>query len=334
MKAIICTKYGPPSVLKMGEIDKPVPNDNEILIRVRASSINSADHRMMMAKPFFVRFMGEGFLQPKKNVPGIDMAGVVEEAGKNVTKFKPGDEVFGDVNNGKNGAYAEYTCIDENANIVIKPDVVTFEQAGSIPVAGLTALQALRDHGKVKEDQSVLVNGASGSVGTFTVILAKAFGAEVTGVCSTRNLELIKSIGADYVIDYKKDDFKTSEKKFDIIIDIAANIRAKDYIKLLKPNGTGILVGFSSISHMIGIGLKSRKLKKKNGLTVKAMGSAKAKKDDLVYLGELTAAGKISPEIEKVYPLEETPEAMRYFDEEHARAKVVISMQNIEKINQ
>lgn len=326
MKAIVCRKYGPPSVLQLKEIDKPVPKDDEILIKVRASSINSADHRTMLAKPFFVRFMGEGMLKPKRSVPGIDVSGVVEEAGRNVSAFKPGDEIFGDIFDSETGAYAEYVCAREEANIVKKPEGVTFEQAAAVPVAGLTALQALRDHGRIKEGQSVLVNGASGSVGTFTVLIAKAFGAEVTGVCSTRNLELVKSIGADFVIDYKKEDFRKSGSKYDLIIDIAANMTVKDYKNLLNPDGTGILVGFSTIPHMMGIGLKGGKLKKKNGLTVKAMGSAKAKKEDLELLGDLINSGKITPAIEKVYPLEETAEAMRHFHEEHARSKIVISV--------
>ena len=326
MKAIVCNKYGPPSVLQLQEIDKPIPKEDEILIKVHASSINSADHRTMLAKPFFIRFMGEGFLKPKNSVPGIDISGVVEEVGSSVKEFKPGDEVFGDIFDCKIGAYAEYTCVREGTNIVIKPGGVTFEQAASIPVAGLTALQALRDHGQVKEGQKVVINGASGGVGTFLVILAKAFGAEVTGVCSSKNLELVKSIGADHVIDYTKEDIIELGKRYDLVIDIAANITTKGYMKLLEPKGTGILVGFSTIPHMMGISLKGKKLEKKSGLKVKAMGSAKANKDDLKYLGELIASGKIKPAIEKIYPLEETAEAMRYFDEEHAAAKIVISM--------
>jgi len=326
MKAIVCNKYGPPEVLQLKEIDKPIPKDDEILIEVRASSINSADHRMMLAKPFFVRFMGEGFLKPKKSVPGIDMSGVVEQVGKDVKQFKPGDEVFGDIHDSKSGAYAEYICAKENANIVKKPDMVTFEQAASVPVAGITALQALKNHGQIKEGQRVLINGASGGVGTFSVILAKAFGAEVTGVCSNRNLELVKSIGADFVIDYTKEDIMVSEKKYDLIIDIAANITTKGYEKLLTPKGIGILVGYSSMFHMMGISLKGKKLEKKSSLKVKVMGSAKTNREDLQYLGELISSGKITPVIEKVYRLEETAEAMRYFDEEHASAKIVISV--------
>lgn len=326
MKAIVCSKYGQPEVLQFKDIDKPLPNDDEILIKVHASSINSADHRMMLAKPFLVRFMGEGLLKPKKSVPGIDMAGVVEAVGSSVKKFKPGDEVFGDVHESKIGAYAEYVCVSESGNIVKKPTGVTFEQAASMPVAGITALQALRDHGQLKKGQSVLVNGASGGVGTFTVLIAKAFGAKVTGVCSNKNIELIKSIGADVVIDYTKENVKESKKQFDLIIDIAANLTTKDYIKLLAPKGTGILVGFSSMFHMIGISLNSKKLKKKHGLNVKAMGSAKAVNKDLQYLGELVHTGKIVPAIEKVYSLEETAKAMKHFHKEHAGAKIVISV--------
>ncbi len=262
MKAIVCNKYGPPSVMQLKEIDKPVPKDDEMLIKIHASSINSADHRTMLAKPFFVRFMGEGLLKPKKSVPGIDMSGVVEAVGSGIKQFKQGDEVFGDIYDSKIGAYAEYSCAGEDANIVIKPEGVTFMQAASVPVAGMTALQALRDHGQIKEGQSVLVNGASGGVGTFAVILAKAFGAEVTGVCSARNLELVKSIGADFVIDYTKEDVTESGKRYDLIIDIAANITTKGYIKLLSPKGTGILVGFSTIPHMMGISLKGKKVGK------------------------------------------------------------------------
>lgn len=326
MKAIVCNRYGPPEVMQLQEIDKPIPKDDEILIKVRASSINSADHRMMLAKPFFVRFMGEGILKPKRSVPGIDMSGVVEAVGSNVKKFKPGDEVFGDIHGSKIGAYAEYTCVHEDADIVKKPTGVTFEQAASLPVAGITAIQALRDNGQIKEGQKVLINGASGGVGTFSVMLAKSLGAEVTGVCSTRNLELVKSIGADHVIDYTKEDIIESGRRFDLVIDIAANITSKGYKKLLVPKGTGILVGFSTIPHMMGISLKSKSLKKKNGLMVKAMGSAKSNKDDFIYLGKLVNDGKIKPAIEKVYPLEETAEAMRYFHEEHASAKIVISV--------
>ena len=326
MKAIVCSKYGPPEVLLLKEIDKPIPKDDEILIKVCASSINSADHRMMLAKPFFVRFMGEGILKPKKSVPGIDVAGVVEKVGNSIKEFKPGDEVFGDVYDSKSGAYAEYICAKESANIVKKPAGVTFEQAAATPVAGITALQALRNHGKIKEGQKVLINGASGGVGTFLVILAKAFGAEVTGVCSSKNLKLVRSIGADFVIDYTKENIKESQKRYDLIIDIAANLTAKDYISLLNPKGTGILVGYSSMFHMMGISLRSKKLEKKNGLKVKAMGSAKTNKKELQYLGELINTGKISPVIEKVYPLEETAKAMRHFHEEHAGSKIVISV--------
>jgi NADPH:quinone reductase-like Zn-dependent oxidoreductase len=271
--------------------------------------------------------MGGGFLKPKKNIPGIDMAGKVEQVGKNVAEFKVGDNVFGDVYQSATGAFAEYVCVKEGATIVKKPKGVTFVQAASTPVAGLTALQALRDHGNVQKGQEVLINGASGGVGTFAVILAKAFGAQVTGVCSTKNVELIKSIGADIVIDYTKQDISKLGKRYDLIIDIAANIYAKGYKQMLEPKGKGILVGFSSALHMVGVILKSKKLLKKHGIIVKSMGGAKTNMEDLKYLGELIESCKITPAIDRVYPLEQTTEAMRYFEEEHAKAKVVITIE-------
>jgi len=325
MKAIVYDKYGTADVLKLREVETPVPNDDEFLIKVVASSINSGDHRFMKAEPFIARVMA-GLFRPKKRILGNDVAGVVDKTGRNVTEFKPGDEVFGDVFDNAAGAFAEYVCIKKSAAIVMKPKKVSFIHAASVPVAGATALQALRDHGSIKDGDHVLVNGASGSVGTFAVLLAKAFGAEVTGVCSTKNQELVKSLGADNVIDYKKQNFKTLGARYDLIIDIAANITAKDYMRLLLPNGRGVLVGMSSVWHMLGIIRKSKKPLGEDGQTIKAMGSAKAVKDDLKTLGDLIASGKITPAIDRIYPLEETREAMRYFDEEHASAKVIINV--------
>ena len=327
MKAIVYEKYGAPEVLKLKDVAKPTPKEDEILIKIAASSINSADHRTMRAKPFFVRFMGEGFIKPKKSIPGIDMAGIVEQVGKDVSAFKTGDEVFGDIHQSATGAYAQYVCAKESTSIVKKPKGVTFIQAAATPVAGLTALQALRDLGNIQSKQTVLINGASGGVGTFAVILAKAFGAHVTGVCSTKNMELIKSIGADSVVDYTKQDISKLGKRYDLIIDVAANINANGYKQLLEPKGKGILVGFSSILQMMSVVLKSKKLLRKHGFTVKVMGSAKANNDDLKYLGELIASKEITPVIDRIYPLEELADAMRYFEDEHASAKVVIKVQ-------
>ena len=325
MKAIVCEKYGPPEVLKLKELPKPVPGDDEVLIKVFASSINSGDHRTMRAKPFFIRFMGQGFLKPKKKVPGIDLSGRIEQAGKNVKRFKAGDEVFGDIYQNSSGAYEEYVCVKEDISIVKKPAGVTFEQAAAVPVAGTTALQALRDHGGIKSGQEVLINGASGGVGTFCVILAKAFGASVTGVCSTKNKELISSIGADYVIDYTKQDPASMEKKYDLIIDVAATLPIDGLKRILRPGGTAVLVGFSSVLHMMKI-MRQGKKPDENAIRIKAMGMAQSGKEDLTCLGGLIDEGKILPVIDRVYPLEQTEQAMRYFEEEHASAKVIIKI--------
>ena len=326
MKAIIAKRYGSPDVLKLVDMEKPSPAPHEVLIRVRASSVNSADHRMLRARPVFVRVMGMGLLRPKKQIPGIDMAGVVEAVGADVTRFKPGDEVYGDVLEAATGAYAEYIYVPESIAIALKPKNMTFEQAASVPVAGITALQALRDHAQVKASDQVLINGASGGVGTFSVMVAKAFGAEVTGVCSTRNVDLVRSIGADDVVDYKKQDVTRLGRRFDVIIDIAANLTANDYQRLLTPGGHGVLVGFSTISHMIGIIRKSTKLLARHGLHVKPLGTANSNIQDLDILRVMMETGQITPSIDKTYPLAQTADAIRYFEEEHARAKVVIAI--------
>jgi len=326
MKAIFAEKYGAPEVLALKEIEKPTPQDDEVLIKVYASSINSADHRTMRAQPFFVRFMGMGLFRPKQQIPGIDMAGIVEAIGKNVTQFKEGDEVYGDIESASSGAYAEYVCVPESGSIVIKPSNMTFEQAAAVPVAGITALQALKDHGQIQAGEKVLVNGASGGVGTFTVMIAKAFGAEVTGVCSARNCSIVRSCGADYVIDYKKQDVTQLEKRYDLIIDIAATITVEGYKRILAPKGRGVLVGFSTMMHMIKVILKGKKAAKKSDLRIFSMGVAKANKEDFNSLCGMMESGKITPAIDKVYPLAEAADAMRYFEEEHARAKVVISI--------
>lgn len=326
MKAIVVNNYGPPDVLKLVDIEKPTPKQNELLIRVRASSINSADDRMMRAKPFMIRFMGMGFLRPKQSIPGIDMAGVVEAVGEGVTRFKPGDEIYGDVASAKTGAYTEYVCVPEDCNIVTKPKNMTFEQAAAVPVAGVTALQALKDRAQIKAGDKVLINGASGGVGTFAVILSKAFGVEVTGVCSTRNCELVSSIGADHVVDYQTQDIKYLDRQFDVIIDIAANITADDYQHLLASGGRGVLVGFSTWMHMVGILLKSKRLLQRHGLIVQVLGNADVNHQNLDVLREMMESGQITPVIDKTYPLAQTSEAMRYFEEEHARAKVVITI--------
>ena len=324
MKAIVCEKYGSPDVLKLKEIEKPVPKDDEVLVKIYASSINSFDHRSMRANPFFIRFSGQGLLKPKYKILGADMAGKVEAVGKSVTLFEPGDEVYGEVAGHRAGGYAQYTCVSQNASIVIKPKNMTFEQAAAVPIAAMTALQGLRDKGDIKKGQTVLINGASGGVGTFAVLIAKAYGTQVTGVCGTRNVDLVKSLGADKVIDYKKENFKECGKQFDLIFDVAANCSIKDYRKLLKPGGTCIITGFSTIPHMAITTIKAARETKKGEYTIKHMGSAVPSKEVLEDLKTLMETGKMVPAIDRVYPLEKTADAMRYFEDEHAKAKVVI----------
>ncbi len=326
MKAVVYEKYGSPDNLKYVEVDKPIPKDNEVLIKVCASSINSLEHRFSNAKPFFIRFSGAGMFKPKEKILGVDIAGKIEAIGKDVTKFKVGDEVYGDIFDQGMGAYAEYKCVSGDATIVLKPKNMTFEQTASIPVAAITALQALRDFAHVKKGHKVLVNGASGGVGTFAVLIAKIYGAEVTGVCSTKSVEMVRSIGADKIIDYKKEDVTKKDEKYDVRIEIAANLTVDDYVKLLNPNGVGVIVGFSTISHMIKTTIKGKSVSKKGNITICSMGSAKSSKKDLNLLTQWMEQGKLVPAIDRVYPLAETAEAMRYFEDEHATAKVVISM--------
>jgi 2-desacetyl-2-hydroxyethyl bacteriochlorophyllide A dehydrogenase len=322
MKAIVYTKYGPPEVLQIKEVEKPAPKDNEVLVKVHATGVNPADWHSMRGKPFLTRF-NAGLLNPKNPIPGIDIAGEVETVGKNVTEFKPGDAVFGDC--GWGGGFAEYVCVKEE-RIVPKPDNITFEEAASVSVAAITALQALRDHGKVQPGQKVLINGASGGVGTFAVQMAKSFGANVTGVCSSRNLDLVHSIGADRVIDHTEEDFTRTEQKYDLIIDNVANRSVSDLKGALRPGGICVIVGFTSLAllfqHMVLGPLLSMAGNKKVG----SMGIANPNRKDMLFLRELLESGKIKPIIDKRYPLSEAAEAVRYVGARHARGKVVLTV--------
>lgn len=321
MKAIEYTKYGSPDVLRFQEVEKPAPGDDEVLVKVHAVSINAADWHLMRGKPFLARFMGGGFRKPKNSILGSDIAGRVEAIGKNVTQFQQGDEVFGGVDQ---GGFAEYISVRERA-LVLKPANVSFEAAAAVPLAAITALQALRDNGQIQPGQKVLINGASGGVGTFAVQLAKSFGAEVTGVCSTRNLDMARSIGADHVIDYTQEDFTRNGRQYDLIIDIGANHSVSDYKRALSPNGICVFTGFSTMSHMLRSSLlgslASRTGSKKFGRFL-----AKLYPKDMVLLKELLDAGKIVPVIDRRYPLSKLAEAMRYFGVEHARGKVIITV--------
>ncbi len=302
MKAIVYTKYGPPDVLQFKEVEKPGPNDGEILVKIHAASVNTLD--LATRGPFLARIITGGLRKPKDPRVGADIAGRVEAVGSNVTQFQPGDEVFG----AGTGSFAEYASVPEN-RVALKPTNSSFEEAAAIPVAAITALQGLRDKGQIQPGQKVLINGASGGVGTFAVQIAKAFGAEVTAVCSTRNLDMVRSIGADHVIDYNQADVTRTGQRYDLILASKAHL----YQALLQALLLGPLI--------------SRAGRQKMGF----MGIAKINQKDLVYVKELIEAGKVVPVIETRYPLRETAEALRYLEEGHARGKVVITVEQNNK---
>ncbi len=320
MRAIVCTRYGSPDALQLNEVEKPAPTEGRVLVKVHAASANPVDWHTMRGKPFLVRF-SEGLRKPKDPRLGTDIAGRVEAVGSNVTQFKLGDEVFGTCP----GGFAEYASARED-RLALKPTNRSFEESAAVPVAAFTALQGLRDSGRIRAGQEVLVNGASGGVGTFAVQIAKSFGTEVTGVCSTRNLEMVRSIGADHVIDYTREDFTRDGPRYDLIYDAVGNRSVSAYKRALRPQGTCVIAGFSGMSrlfqHVIGGRLMSMAGNKKIGL----MGLAKPNQKDLVIMKELLEAGKVVPVIDRRYPLGETAEAIRYLEAGHARGKVVISV--------
>jgi NADPH:quinone reductase-like Zn-dependent oxidoreductase len=322
MKAIVYTQYGPPEVLQLKEVEKPVPEENEVLVKVMAASANPADWHMIRGEPKFAR-MAFGLTKPKNIIPGIDIAGTIEAVGKNVNEFHPGDEVFGDC--GWGGAFAEYICVKEKS-IVNKPSNISFEEGASISVAAFSALQGLRDKGHIQSGQKVLINGASGGVGTFAVQLAKYFGAEVTGVCSTGNLNLVRSIDADKVIDYTKEDFTNTAEKYDLIIDNVANRSVAELKRALSPNGICVIIGFSSLSRMFQHMFLGPLVTMIGNKKIGGLGTAKPNKKDLVFLKELLETGKIKPVIDRIYPLSDVAEAIRYVEEGHAKGKVVLTV--------
>lgn len=319
MKAILFPRYGSPDVLQLTEVEKPVPNENQVLIKVVAASANPLDWHRMRGEPFIAR-MGEGLRKPTDTRLGADLAGRVEAVGKNVTEFKPGDEVFGAIGA---GSFAEYACTREK-NLALKPGHISFEAAAAAPVVGLTALQGLRDTGQIRAGQKVLVNGASSGVGNFAVQLAKSYGTEVTGVCSTRNLEMVCSTGADHVVDYTREDFTRNGQTYDLIYDAIGNRSVSDYRRALTPKGKCVIAGFTSLprlfEHMIMGPWMSRRGDKKVGL----MGVSNANKEDLLAIKELLETGKVVPVIDRRYPLRETAAAIRYLETMHARGKVII----------
>jgi NADPH:quinone reductase-like Zn-dependent oxidoreductase len=318
MKAILFTKYGSPDVLQLTEVEKPTPKDNQVLVKVHAASANPLDWHRMRGAPFLAR-LGEGLLKPKNPKLGADIAGRVEAVGSNVTEFQPGDEVFGVCT----GGFAEYVCAAET-KLALKPAKLSFEAAAAVPVAAFTALQGLRDKGQIQAGQKALINGASGGVGTFAVQIAKAFGVEVTGVCSTRHLDMVRSIGADHVVDYTQDDFTRNGQRYDLIFDAVGNRSVSDYRRALSPEGTCVIAGFTTLSrlfeHMILGPWMSRFGSKKVGL----MGMATTPTQDLIVLKELLEAGKVVPIIDRRYLLNETAEAIRYLEQGHAGGKVII----------
>ncbi len=325
MKAITHCEYGGPEVLKVEEIEKPVPNDNQVLVKVRAASLNPLDLTIrgpLLLRPLF------GLRKPKDTRLGVDYSGTVEAVGKNVTNFKPGDEVFG----GKNGAIAEYVCVLADRAVVLKPANMTFEQAASVPVAAITALQGLRDKGRIQSGQKVLINGASGGVGTFAVQIAKSFGTEVTGVCSTRNVDLVQSIGADHVIDYTKEDFTKTDQRYDLIYDLVGNHSFSERRRILDPNGICVMAGIGGSGWHDDFGM--RLLGELNGYLRSRFVSqkfvayiAQFNKADMSVLADLLQTGKMTPVIDKTYKLNETADALRYLETGHARGKVVISLE-------
>ena len=322
MKAIIQTAYGEPSeVLELKEIEKPVPKENEVLIKIQAASITFGDLAAMKGEPFIAR-LSLGLKEPKIKTPGKDVAGVVEAVGANVKQFKPGDEVFGDLSECGWGAYAEYVSVPENA-LVQKPANITFEAAAAVPESGVVALQGLQDIGENQSGQKVLIYGASGGIGTFAVQIAKSFGAEVTGVCSTRNLELVRSLGADHVIDYTKEDFTQNGQQYDLILATAGYRSIFDYKRALAPGGHYVATGgdMKQIFQPMLLGpLVSSGGRKMSSLAMKP------DSEDLTYVKELIEAGKVVPVIDKCYPLSELPEALRYYGEGRSRGKVVVRM--------
>jgi NADPH:quinone reductase-like Zn-dependent oxidoreductase len=323
MKAIVRDEYGTPDVLKLEEVERPQLTDERVLVRVHAASLNRADWYLLNGKPWFARPMMGGLRKPKSGLMGTDFAGTVEAVADGVTDFRPGDEVFG----ARDGAFAEYVCARTRA-IAHKPAQVTFEEAAAVPIAGLTALQGLRDHGKVKPGNKVLVNGASGGVGTFAVQVAKALGAEVTAVCSTRNVEMARTLGADHVIDYSREDFTRSDRRYDVLFDVAGSKSWSESKRVLSPQAILVQVGapmgsgpLGPLSHIANVRLASLRSSQKAVFFV-----AKFNREDMEELARLLESGEISAVIERRYDLADTADALRYIGEGHAQAKVVITI--------
>jgi NADPH:quinone reductase-like Zn-dependent oxidoreductase len=322
MRAIIYRRYGPPDVLQLEETERPTPADDEVFVKVRAASVNPYDWHFMRGEPYPLRLMA-GLRRPKNPRLGADVAGEVEVVGKNIARLKPGDAVFGTCQ----GSFAEYACGSES-RLAIKPGNVTFEQAASVGIAAMTALQALRDKGHIQPGYKVLVNGAAGGVGTFGIQIAKSFGAEVTGVCSTRNVEMVRSIGADHVVDYTREDFTGGREHYDIILDCVGNHSLAACGRALSPKGIYVAAGGKAGRWMVGVLVSTIKAKMLSRWGSRKFLSllANINKDDLALVGELIATGKVTPVIDRCYGLSEVPEAIQYVEGGHARGKVVIGL--------
>jgi NADPH:quinone reductase-like Zn-dependent oxidoreductase len=333
MKAIVYHEYGSPDVLELRDIDTPLVKDNEVLVRVHAASVNRLDWHLMRGSPYISRLRA-GLRKPKDSVLGADVAGKVEAVGKHVAKFQPGDDVFGSLFGHGFGALAEYVSVSADL-LELKPANLSFDQAAAVPVAALTALQGLRDHGRIEPGQEVLIIGASGGVGTFAVQIAKSFGAEVTGVCSTRNVDMVRSIGADHVIDYTQEDFTDGGRRFDLVFETAGSHSPSEIRRVLTSKGTLVLIGHGGsegswigpFGRLIRALVLSRFVSQRiTSYTAKPNYSSGPNEGDLATLKELVESGRITPVIDRTYSLSETPDALRYLEEGHARGKVVITV--------
>jgi len=321
MKAIVYTKYGSPDVLQLRDVEKPTPKDDEVLIQIHAASVNAYDWYFLTADIFLIRFMGGGLLKPKDTRLGADVAGRIETVGRDVKQFQPGDEIFGIVK----GGFAEYACTSESS-LALKPINTSFDEAAAIPMAAITALQGLRDEGHIQAGQKVLINGASGGVGTFAVQIAKSFGAEVTAVCSTRNLEQARSIGADHVVDYTKENFTKNGQQYDLVFAANGYHSLSAYKRTLTPKGIYVMAG-GTMAQIFQSMLMGSIMSETHGRKMRGV-SAKRSQNDLVFMKELFEAGKVKSVIDRRYPLSEAAEALRYLGEGHARGKIVITMKN------
>ncbi|MEL6556119.1 MAG: NAD(P)-dependent alcohol dehydrogenase [Cyanobacteria bacterium J06621_11] len=327
MKAIVQSEYGSADVLRLEELEKPMASDHEVLVRVRGAGVHAGDWHLMRGTPFLIRLIFGGILKPKLKTIGTDIAGQVEAVGKDVQQFQPGDDVFGDLSDYGFGAFAEYISVPEQA-LVAKPIHLSYEEAATVPVSGLAALQALRDFGEVKPGQRVLINGASGGVGSFAVQLAKVFGAEVTAVCSTRKVEMVKALGADYIVDYTQRDPTKPTQPYDLIVDAAAYRPFSDFLEALVPGGTYVLVGGEMpklFRAMILGSFVDRSKDEASRRKVKCLES-KANQADLTLLKDWIEAGKLKPFVDKTYPLADVPTAIRYLEDRQVKGKVAISL--------